>query len=717
MSAAQRFVAKIHVRAAALEAFAAGLCVLPPREDGTKAPVGVWAVRQKVLSTLAELDRWYGHRTGLGIVTGSVSGGVTCLEFDDRAAYDSFKSSSPPEVAAIVERLEAGYLESTPGGGVHWLYRCSLVFGNTKLASRPKTEAEKRHPKDNLKTLIETRGEGGYLVIAPSHGRVHGTGRPYVLERGSLSTIPELSPDEQRTLWDHARTFDRTPKKAPRTPEPARGPRQRVSEEFDLRASWSDVLTPHGWTAIFEKGGTTHWQRPGKGVGNVPPGTSATTNHGGSDRLFVFTSSTEFEQNESYSKFAAHVVLNYGSDWSAASRAAREHTATPCTPPPACRDPEPAPRPLDLSLERRLVVVKRPAGTVPVSLSRARLALLEEARATLEPVVTPGGFVTKRVLGRDVTVYVEGSTEPHPFAAPLTTLLHCNRPGVIGECDTHGGESSLLFACKNHSCLWCAPRRVPERIRLMREFWPEGNYVVLETELPDSVEPQDHAKALRSLRRRFQGCYPKKTGVWFAGFKGVLHVTHALEKNGVEYRANQINTEVERRHGVVPEKARVVTKAEALALVEEHLLSPAVAFAELLEAVERGDATPADLARFPWLEGRIFQAGGSRTRRNDVGPRSLFWPSDELLAEQGKRRALEKRGGVPFEKCAEGHETGKPCMLDLTLHGTYDGRLLVMRRGKPILQHEILAALATREFEQAWGAVEVVSHGASHARL
>jgi hypothetical protein len=41
---------------------------------------------------------------------------------------------------------------------------------------------------------------------------------------------------------------------------------------------------------------------------------------GGHDRLYVFTSSTPFEPEKSYSKFAAYVVLNHGGDFAAAAR-------------------------------------------------------------------------------------------------------------------------------------------------------------------------------------------------------------------------------------------------------------------------------------------------------------------------------------------------------------------------------------------------------------
>ena len=64
--------------------------------------------------------------------------------------------------------------------------------------------------------------------------------------------------------------------------------------------------------------GVTSWQRPGKTIG-----ISATTNYGGADLFHVFTSSTDFEPDTSYSKFAAYTLLHHQGDYSAAAAALR----------------------------------------------------------------------------------------------------------------------------------------------------------------------------------------------------------------------------------------------------------------------------------------------------------------------------------------------------------------------------------------------------------
>src|SRR5262249_5183656 len=152
--------------------------------------------------------------TGLGAVCGRVSGGLELLEFDDRPTYEVFKESAAAVgLGELVERIEAGYLEETPGGGIHWPYRCSEFAGNTKLARRAKRQEEMRDPHDRVKVLIEPRGEGGYVILAPSNGRVPPSGKPYRLLRGGPSTIATLTPEERADLWALARSFDQVPRR------------------------------------------------------------------------------------------------------------------------------------------------------------------------------------------------------------------------------------------------------------------------------------------------------------------------------------------------------------------------------------------------------------------------------------------------------------------------------------------------------------------------
>jgi hypothetical protein len=116
---------------------------------------------------------------------GRISGNIELFEFDSQSElYEDFRRvAAAAGLGELVERIEAGYLEESPKG-IHWLVRCSEIGGNTKLARRPKRPEEMEHSGDIIQVLIETRGEGGYAVLAPSHGPVHPSGKAYELRRG-----------------------------------------------------------------------------------------------------------------------------------------------------------------------------------------------------------------------------------------------------------------------------------------------------------------------------------------------------------------------------------------------------------------------------------------------------------------------------------------------------------------------------------------------------
>src|SRR2546423_5961749 len=118
----------------ALAAAAAGISVVPPREDGTKAPAGAWERWQRERPTPDSLQGWYANGcTGLGFVCGRVSGNLEVLDFDDAPTYTAYKETAAAVgLGDLVERIEAGYLEQTPRGCIHWLTRCAEIARNTK---------------------------------------------------------------------------------------------------------------------------------------------------------------------------------------------------------------------------------------------------------------------------------------------------------------------------------------------------------------------------------------------------------------------------------------------------------------------------------------------------------------------------------------------------------------------------------------------------------
>jgi len=301
---------------AARSAYAAGLCLLPVRDDGSKAPaVPTWREHQTVRPTAEQMAAWdFASRAGFGVIAGAVSGRVESWDFDTADVFDEFVAAAHGcGLGPVVDRLRAAYEDQTPNGGRRWLVRYpeAVSWQDCTLARRPGRDGE---PK--AKVLIELPT---FAIVAPSNGATHPSGRPYTRVSGDFTTIARYTVAERDALINLARTFDAMPRRehAPTRPSKTKTSADlKPGEDFNARTTWPALLEPAGWTAVFERGDVTYWRRPGK-----REGMSATTNYGGSDLFYPFTSSTEFDPETSYTKFGVYATLHHGGDFSRAALA------------------------------------------------------------------------------------------------------------------------------------------------------------------------------------------------------------------------------------------------------------------------------------------------------------------------------------------------------------------------------------------------------------
>jgi hypothetical protein len=333
----------VPVYGAARAMLAEGICVIPVG-PGKRPALKSWREFQKRLPTLDELHEWFAVERddrGLAVVCGEVSGNLEMLELEGTALAEGILEEFEGYLA------EAGLLETwqrmcqgnstrSPSGGLHVLFRCDEVAGNTKLAARPATDEElAAEPEYKIRVLIETRGEGGYVVAAPSPGGCHPSGKPWTGLFGGPRTTVTISAAERDGIFACARKCSKVPAGTLHEhPERTRhetlsGPGRRPAggwlrtglrpgDIYNERGpDWPEIVEPHGYRHCREEAnGTVHWTRPGKAGG-----TSATTGnpqHGG-DKFHCFSSSTPFEPDCSYSKFAVYAILNSDGDWSAAA--------------------------------------------------------------------------------------------------------------------------------------------------------------------------------------------------------------------------------------------------------------------------------------------------------------------------------------------------------------------------------------------------------------
>jgi putative DNA primase/helicase len=318
---------------------AAGLSIIPVGIDGRKQPAfsvlprtpdlqnpgktkGTWKPFEKRLATTEEILLWHGGQTayGIAIVGGPISGHLCILDFEKWSAFQRW----------------GGMLDSEER---RWLARCPVARTPGK-ANQPDVGAHlylrlvKSAPGEEYamdaagNCLIETRGEGNYVVAPGSPACCHPKGVPYCLVRpGWLDGEPfEPIPTEVfNRLCFYAAQLNEYSKPAAREIVGDRSTTQagdRPGDDFNVRAKWGEILNSVGWSVYATSDSVTYWCRSGK----KPRGVSGTTGYckspSGNDLLWVFsTSAPPFEAKTSYSKFGAYALLNHQGDFTAATRA------------------------------------------------------------------------------------------------------------------------------------------------------------------------------------------------------------------------------------------------------------------------------------------------------------------------------------------------------------------------------------------------------------
>ena len=282
---------------------ASGLSVLPawPSEKRPAINAG-WDKYKSALPSEDEISSWFSRlQEGLCLICGKISGNLEMIDFDlGGEAFEPWCELVRQADPSLLERL---VIEQSPSGGWHVVYRCQkLVCGNMKLAQRD--------VDGKITTLIETRGEGGLFLCAPTPG--------YELLQGEFTRLAVLSEEERETLlrcaWELNEyicdVVDGPQLPATKLPADSSG---RPGDDYNARGDLRSLLVAHGWACV-KKGDNQYWRRPGKNKG-----WSATFN---GQYFYVFSSNAvSFEQNRAYSRFAVYALLEHNGDFSAATQA------------------------------------------------------------------------------------------------------------------------------------------------------------------------------------------------------------------------------------------------------------------------------------------------------------------------------------------------------------------------------------------------------------
>ena len=140
-----------------------GINLIPVNARKTPAdpplPYQKWKRYQTERVTKAVLRNWANTPGvhGWAMLCGKISGNLTILDFDEPGFYERWKA----KVGELAQALPTQQTGS--GDGYQVAFRSNLPVRNDKLAYVPADNDEGRL------TAIETRGEGGYAVVAPSY--------------------------------------------------------------------------------------------------------------------------------------------------------------------------------------------------------------------------------------------------------------------------------------------------------------------------------------------------------------------------------------------------------------------------------------------------------------------------------------------------------------------------------------------------------------------
>jgi replicative DNA helicase len=284
-----------------------GISVIPV--NTTKQPtVPSWSKYQKQALSLEEAAQVFSQAQGIAVIAGKVSKGLEVIDIDTKndltgslgqELLQLLEDNLPPEQYQAIRQVR------TPSGGYHLLYRCQEPGRNSKLASRHTTAQEQeQNPKEKIKGLIETRGEGGYALAPPTPGYTHTAGPK---EPGRITE------EARQIIWSIAKSFNQVEEpKAPHRATPAitaANPGSSPFADYNTRADAVQLLEQNGWKVVNQQGPRINLKRPGQS--DAKTSGNYHTEH---RKLYVFSTSTEFNPEQTYSPADIFTLLECQGD-------------------------------------------------------------------------------------------------------------------------------------------------------------------------------------------------------------------------------------------------------------------------------------------------------------------------------------------------------------------------------------------------------------------
>lgn len=273
-----------------------------------KIPNFPWKPQQTEKLSREQLFYQLRHNTtqGLGIVTGF--GNLEVIDIDTKIlrSEDEKKRFENHFFAFVRDNFEDFddkiSIYRTVSGGLHLLYKCSVIEGNKKLAT----------PKGFTEALFETRGANGFVMVYKNN------------QVGKLSyfQIKEITPEEREILMIVAKSYHYNPhpieQKIHHVRKPYNGETLSAWDDFNNRTNIWDLLQ-HEFTIVSKNSRFTTIKRHG-----AKSAWSGYIYHD-NNLLKLFSTATRYtndsRKNGCLSAFDVYAIQNHGGD---SSKAAKE---------------------------------------------------------------------------------------------------------------------------------------------------------------------------------------------------------------------------------------------------------------------------------------------------------------------------------------------------------------------------------------------------------
>lgn len=280
---------------AALHYLRSGFSVLPVGEN--KRPLGLWKHYQSERMTEEEAPQRFRDGARLAVICGAVSGNLEVMDFDDPAVFQPFLDLLSLRAPGLIKKIRQ---HKTPSGGYHIIYRCDAPPKGNQVFARDSAR----------KVRIETRGEGGYVLVPPSAGYSHIAG-----------DVQTIHTNDVNLLVDIARAFDVNLTPAAEKKYTSRGdaPGGKYNDETNPR----ELLLKYGWRPCGKTTAGEGWTRPGKEEGVSGVLLSSTGN------FYCWTSNAApLEPSKSYTPFGLLSHYEHDGDFSAAAKSLKKKGET-----------------------------------------------------------------------------------------------------------------------------------------------------------------------------------------------------------------------------------------------------------------------------------------------------------------------------------------------------------------------------------------------------